>query len=76
MKLCNLIPLGVKIHLKGIRTLLIAPKQGFWAQKSKMIIINISGVYEATSDVKNVSETSVDESLELVVVDLGHSPRF
>ena len=47
MKLCNLIPLGVKIHLEGIRTLLIAPKQGFWAKKSKISKVNISGVYEA-----------------------------
>ena len=29
MKLCNIIPLGVKSHLKGRRTLLIAPKRGF-----------------------------------------------
>ena len=47
MKLCNLIPLGVKSHLKGRRTLLIAPKQGFWAKKSKISNVNISGVYEA-----------------------------
>ena len=33
MKLCNLIPLGVKSHLKGRRALLIAPKRGFWAKK-------------------------------------------
>ena len=47
MKLCNLIPLGVKSHLEGRRTLLIAPKQGFWAKKSKNSNVNISGVYEA-----------------------------
>ena len=47
MKLCNLIPLGLKSHLEGRRTLLIAPKQGFWAKKSKNSNVNISGVYEA-----------------------------
>ena len=30
MKLCNLIALGVKSHLKGRRALVIAPKWGFW----------------------------------------------
>ena len=47
MKLCNIIPLEVKIHLKGKRALLIAPKRGFWAKKSKISNVNISGVYEA-----------------------------
>ena len=47
MKLCNLIPLGVKSHLKGRRALLIAPKRGVWAKKSKISNANISGVYEA-----------------------------
>ena len=47
MKLCNLIPIGVKSHLKGRKTLLIAPKQGLWAKKSKISNVNISGVYEA-----------------------------
>ena len=47
MKLCNLIPLEVKSHLKGKRALLIAPKQGLWAKKSKISNINISGVKEA-----------------------------
>ena len=44
IKLCNLIPLGVKSHLED-RTLLIAPKQGLWAKKSKISNVNISGVY-------------------------------
>ena len=47
MKLYNLIPLGVKSHLEGRRALLMAPKQGFWAKKSKINNVNISGVYEA-----------------------------
>ena len=34
-------------HLEGRRTLLIAPKQGFGAKKSKISNVNISGVYEA-----------------------------
>ena len=33
-KLCNLIPLRVKSHLKGRRALLIAPKQGFWVYEA------------------------------------------
>ena len=33
---CNLIPLGVKSHFEGRSALLIAPKQGFWAKKSKI----------------------------------------
>ena len=49
MKLCNLIPLEVKSHLKGKRALLIAPKRGFWAKKSKIHNVNISGVYKAIS---------------------------
>ena len=43
----KLIPLGVQSHLEGRRTLLIAPKQRFWAKKSKISNVNISDVYEA-----------------------------
>ena len=39
--------MGVKSHLEGRKALLIAPKRGFWAKKSKISNINISGVYEA-----------------------------
>ena len=48
MKHCNLISPGVKSHREGRKALLIAPKMGFWAKKSKINNVNnISGVYEA-----------------------------
>ena len=47
MELCNLIPQRVKSHLEAKKSLLIAPKQGLWAKKSKISNVNISGVYKA-----------------------------
>ena len=49
MKLCNIIPLGAKSHLKGRRTLLIAPKRGFWALCVTTSNGYSSGVYRPIS---------------------------